>query len=104
MAVDRVAGATGSTSVSDSGPLQTTNANDLLVAANMVYTASVAPGTGFTQRIVTTPDGDSVEDRVVSALAPTTRRSRCRARDPGSCRRWRSARRRSGAPTPRRRR
>ncbi len=66
IAVDRVAAATGSTSVSDSGPLQTANANDLLVAGNMVYTASVAPGTGFTQRIVTTPDGDSVEDRVVS--------------------------------------
>ena len=68
IAVDRVAAATGSTSVSDSGPLQTSNANDLLVAANMVYTASVAPGTGFTQRIVTTPDGDSVEERVVSAV------------------------------------
>ncbi len=67
IAVDRVAAASGSTSVSDSGALQTSNASDLLVAGNMVYTASVAPGTGFTQRIVTTPDGDSVEDRVVSA-------------------------------------
>ncbi len=66
--VDRVAAASGSTSVSDSGALQTTNANDLLVAGNMVYTASVSAGTGFTQRLVTTPDGDAVEDRVVSAV------------------------------------
>jgi hypothetical protein len=68
IAVDRVAAASGSTSVSDSGALQTSNANDLLVSGNMVYTASVTPGTGFTQRIVTNPDADSAEDRVVSAV------------------------------------
>ncbi|MGH7146315.1 MAG: hypothetical protein ACREIJ_00225, partial [Nitrospiraceae bacterium] len=45
----------------------TTNANDLLVAANVVQTFTSGPGAGFTNRMVTVPDGDIVEDRVVSA-------------------------------------
>jgi len=68
VAVDRTIGASGNTSVSDSGALTTTNANDLLVSGNMVFTASAAPGAGFTNRIVTSPDADSVEERVVTAI------------------------------------
>ena len=41
------------------------SAVDLLVGANIVLTTTSGAGSGFTQRILTNPDGDIVEDRVV---------------------------------------
>ncbi len=76
--VDVVAGASGSGTSSNSGAAATTTANDLLVGANTVQTHATGPGTGFTQRIITSPDGDLLEDRTVtttgsySATAPMT--------------------------------
>ncbi len=64
--VDVGATATGSgavTSVTASAP--TTNANDLLFAANIVTTTTSSPGSGFTARMITSPDADIVEDRTV---------------------------------------
>jgi chitodextrinase len=72
IAVDGVSANNSNTSISDSGAVQTTSANDLLVAGNMVWTSSVSAGTGFTQRVLTTPDGDAVVDRVVSAAGSYT--------------------------------
>ena len=40
---------------------------DLLVGANVVWTRTTAPGSGFTQRVITSPDGDIAQDRVVTA-------------------------------------
>ena len=65
---DGGAGATGTTTTADSGALTTTNANDLLIGANIVATSTAAPGAGFTQRIDTNPDGDIAEDRVVTVV------------------------------------
>jgi hypothetical protein len=65
--VDVTAAASGRNSTSDSGAVTTTNANDLLFAANMVETQTSGPGTGFTRRLLTSPDGDIAEDRVVTA-------------------------------------
>jgi len=65
--VDAVAAGSGNSALSDSGPLNTTNANDLLVAANYVSTTTNGPGTGFTSRIITTPDSDILEDRLTTA-------------------------------------
>ena len=65
--LDVVGGATGSNSTTDSGAIATTNANDLLVGANTVSTSVSAAGSGYTKRIITSPDGDLVEDRVVTA-------------------------------------
>ena len=65
--VDAVAAAGGNGTLSDSGPLITTNSNDLLFAANYVSSVTSGPGTGFTSRIITTPDGDIAEDRLVSS-------------------------------------
>ncbi len=65
--LDGGTGATGSATTTDSGAVSTTNATDLLVGANIVATSTAAPGVGFTQRIVTDPDGDIAEDRVVTS-------------------------------------
>jgi len=66
--LDGGTGATGTATATDSGALTTTNANDLLLGANIVATSTASPGPGFTQRIETNPDGDIAEDRVVTAI------------------------------------
>src|SRR4029077_19540989 len=74
--VDAVAGATLQTCVvSSCGAVKTTNAMDLLVAANCTQGTTTGPDATFTKRLLT-PDGDIAEDRVVpvagfySASAP----------------------------------
>ncbi|HKR38028.1 MAG TPA: fibronectin type III domain-containing protein, partial [Steroidobacteraceae bacterium] len=74
--VDVVAAASGSSATSNSGAVTTTNANDLLVGANYVSTSTTGPGSGYTQRVITSPNGSILEDRIVtttgsnSATAP----------------------------------
>jgi hypothetical protein len=76
--VDVTSAAIGTNATSNSGAITTTNANDLIFGANIVATGTSGPGTGFTKRMITSPDGDIVEDRVVStagsygATAPLT--------------------------------
>ena len=48
------------------GPATTTLANDLIFGADMVATTTTAAGSGFTSRVITTPDGDIAEDKVVT--------------------------------------
>src|SRR6201994_3646316 len=67
-ALDVSAAATGNSATSSSGAVLTTNAMDLLVGANIVWTGTTAPGSGFTQRMITSPDGDIAQDRVVTAV------------------------------------
>ncbi len=64
--LDATAQASGNGELSDSGWLTTTANNDLLVAANLVQTATVAAGSGYTNRIITSPDGDILEDRIAA--------------------------------------
>src|SRR4029077_2591395 len=64
--IDVTAAATGTNATSDSGAVTTTNANDLLVGANYLFTSTSGPATGFTKRMITSPDGDIAEDRVVT--------------------------------------
>jgi fibronectin type 3 domain-containing protein len=64
--VDVTAAAQGSSTSSNSGPATTTNANDLLVGANLVQTVTTGPGASFTTRVITNPDGDILEDRIVT--------------------------------------
>ncbi len=64
--VDVVAGASGSSATASSGPVTTTNANDLIVGADLTVQYTVV-GSGFTSRILTVPDGDILEDRTVTA-------------------------------------
>ena len=69
-------GAFGTSATSNSGSLTTTAPNTLLVAGNVVQTATTGAGSGFTQRVITSPDGDILEDRIAttagtySATAP----------------------------------
>jgi hypothetical protein len=65
--VDVFLGAAGNNSTSNSGAVTTTNATDLLVGANCVLALTSGPGSGFTSRMITEPDGDIAEDTVVSA-------------------------------------
>jgi chitodextrinase len=64
--LDVTAAASGTGTTADSGGATTTNANDLLFGANMTTGSTSGPGTGFTSRVITWPDGDIAEDQVVS--------------------------------------
>ena len=64
--VDAVATAQGSGASSDSGSVNTGNANDLLVGANLVQQLTTGPGPGYTSRVITSPDGDILEDQIVN--------------------------------------
>jgi chitodextrinase len=66
-ALDVGVGATGIGTSLSSGAVVTSNANDLLVGANYIASVFAAVGSGYTKRLVTTPDSDLVEDRVVTA-------------------------------------
>jgi hypothetical protein len=64
--LDAAAGATANSATSSSGAVATANASDLLVGANTVQTTTAGPGSGFTQRLLTKPDGNIAEDRIVT--------------------------------------
>src|SRR6266481_1952681 len=64
--VDVTAAGSGSGTSDTSGPTTTTSPTDLLFAANMVGTFTPGPGSGFTSRLLTSPDGDIAEDRMVT--------------------------------------
>ena len=65
--VDVVAAGSGNGPSSSSGPATTTNATDLIFGANIVVTGTKGPGSSFTQRLLTSPDQDIAEDRMVTA-------------------------------------
>ena len=67
--VDVTAAASGSSATSNSGAVTTTNPTDLLFAANIVQTVTTGPGSGFTSRLLTSPDGDIAEDQMVTAIS-----------------------------------
>ena len=66
-ALDVSVGASGTSISPSSGAVATTNPNDLLVGANYIGAGFAAVGSGYTQRLVTNPDDDLVEDRTVTA-------------------------------------
>jgi hypothetical protein len=64
--LDAKVGASGNSATSSSGVATTTSANELIFGANMVATLTGSAGTGFTSRIISSPDGDTGEDKVVT--------------------------------------
>ena len=66
--VDVMAASSGNSGSSNSGSATTTNPTDLIFGANIVLTSTTGPGSGFTRRILTVPDGDIAEDRMVTAI------------------------------------
>ncbi len=65
--MDVTAANSGSSTSSSSGSATTTNATDLIFGANIVFTTTSGAGSGFTKRLLTSPDGDIAEDRMVTA-------------------------------------
>jgi hypothetical protein len=76
--LDVIGGASGNSGTSSSGAVTTTNPNDLIIGANLVQTGTSGPGSGFTTRMITSPDSDIAEDQIVtitgsySATAPVS--------------------------------
>ncbi len=76
--LDQTAGAVGSGTTASSGAVTTTAANELIFGAGMTLAKFTGAGTGFTSRIITSPDADIAEDRTVtttgsySATAPNS--------------------------------
>ena len=70
--LDGGSGASGMGSTSTSGTLTPTLAPVLLVAANYVQTTTFGPGSGYTSRLITTPNGSILEDRVLSTVGAST--------------------------------
>jgi hypothetical protein len=68
--LDGAVAASGTGTITSSGPLTTTNAHNLLFAANYVGGTSTGPGPGYTQRL--NPSGDIVQDQIVSATGTYT--------------------------------
>ena len=66
--VDVTAANTGNSATSSSGSVTTTYPSDLLFGANLVQSSTSGPGSGFTKRLLTSPDGDIAEDEMVSAV------------------------------------
>jgi len=64
--LDVTSGASGNSTIASSGSAATTSANELIFAADTIFTMTNGAGTGFTTRIVTSPDGDIAEDAIAS--------------------------------------
>ena len=65
--LDVTAGNKGSSTSANSGAATTTSANELIFGANTVATLTKTAGSGFTSRIITVPDGNIAEDKVVTS-------------------------------------
>jgi chitodextrinase len=59
--------ATGVGTLADTGAITTAGPSELVFAAGMTGAVFTAPGSGFTSRVITSPDGDIVEDAVAVA-------------------------------------
>jgi len=64
--LDAAAGAAGSGSTPSSGSAATTATNELIFGAGMTTTHYTGAGSGFVSPIITTPDADIAEDRIVT--------------------------------------
>jgi hypothetical protein len=67
--LDTTAAMAGKSINSNSGLAVTTNARDLLVAANTVQSSTDSATSGFVSRIITSPDGDLAADRFITKAA-----------------------------------
>jgi hypothetical protein len=64
--IDVTAANSGNGRTSSSGSARTTNASDLILGANLVQSITSGPGTGFTKRLLSAPQGNIAEDQMVS--------------------------------------
>ncbi len=66
-AVDVVTAKSGSGLTASTNTVATAGSSDLLLAANTVSTGTAGAGSGYTKRLITSPDSDLLEDRIVTA-------------------------------------
>jgi hypothetical protein len=66
-ALDNAASATGLGTTAACGPINVSASNELLFAAGMTATTFTSAGSGFTTRLITTPDADLIADRLAPA-------------------------------------
>lgn len=64
---DAGASASGSGTEAKTGSIQTSAASELLFAAGMTSTTFTGPGAGYASEVITSPDGDVVEDAIAPA-------------------------------------
>src|ERR1022692_3381563 len=64
--LDVTAAAAGNSNSASSGSATTTATSELILGADNIATTTTGWGSGFTSRIITSPDSDLVEDKVVS--------------------------------------
>src|SRR5262249_46040085 len=64
---DAGASASGTGELADSGPVTTSQANELLFAAGMTGSHFNGPAPGWVQEVITQPDADIVEDMVAAS-------------------------------------
>ena len=67
---DAGSSATGTGASATSGPVTVGATNELLFGAGMTATTFTSAGLGFTQRVITSPDADIIEDQVAATLGP----------------------------------
>lgn len=71
--IDATNSAKGKSTISSSGALRTRNAPDLLFAANTVQASGTqTAGTGYINRLITVPNGNITEDRIVTTTGSFT--------------------------------
>src|SRR5262245_11244120 len=63
---DAEASASGNGALADSGPVTTSQTNELLFGAGMTGSGFNGPADGWTLEVITTPDSDIVQDRVAA--------------------------------------
>src|SRR6202041_2841118 len=68
--LDVTAAAAGNSSSASSGPATTTATSELILGADTIATTTTGVESGFTSRIITSPDSNLVEDKVVSTTGP----------------------------------
>ena len=81
--LDVSAGASGNSSLADSGSVALGNASDLMVGANVTNAKNIVAGSPLTSRVVTSTTADLVEDRVVNVAASYNAWAPCSVRLPG---------------------
>jgi len=64
--LDAAIGASGNSSIANSGTAALSNANDLIIGANIVGAKNIVAGSPFTTRVLTATTQNIVEDRVVN--------------------------------------
>lgn len=71
-ALDTSAGTSGFSTTASAGPITTSTASEVLVAAGTTESAFTGAGSGWTKRVITSPNLDLVEDKITTSAGAYT--------------------------------